>query len=304
MQENNGSNEPIVLGKLKKQKTSKPLFVIFVFVVLLSVLFFVEDIQDYLSSTNSPINEVYNYFFGNNNNDEPEPSITKDTILTLSATTTINYEMIVLNQIKFNNEEISYTLKNQASELNLDNESLYLEIYNSSSNLLRRIKLTGTINQTETAQTVTFADFKFNASSTYLGRIYRMTDEDYPAVNFSTPVANLVCTKDNNQYTYTFNNAALTFVEQAYSFNNTSDTTLYMEKLQYYNNLAKVINEYEKSSAEVLETEQGLEFTTKLDLSKITLQDLGAFLNYDYYELNKTAKVVSYEMKAKGYICQ
>ena len=49
---NNNNNEPIVLGTLKKDKSSKPIFVLFIFILLLGTCFGLPYIKDYINNNN------------------------------------------------------------------------------------------------------------------------------------------------------------------------------------------------------------------------------------------------------------
>lgn len=49
--ENNNSNEPITIGELKKEKSSRPIFVIFLFILLIGMVFGLPYIKDYISNS-------------------------------------------------------------------------------------------------------------------------------------------------------------------------------------------------------------------------------------------------------------
>lgn len=51
--ENNNSNEPIIMGELKKEKSSRPIFVIFLFMLLIGIVFGLPYIKDYISNNDN-----------------------------------------------------------------------------------------------------------------------------------------------------------------------------------------------------------------------------------------------------------
>ena len=60
------NNEPIILGTLKKEKASKPLFVFIVLILVIGTCFALPYIQDYLTNGEGPIVDLYNKVIGNN----------------------------------------------------------------------------------------------------------------------------------------------------------------------------------------------------------------------------------------------
>jgi len=303
MEENKGSVEPIVLGKLKKQKTSKPAFVIISLAILIGVCLGLPAINDYLKKSGLPFVDYINSFF-NKVDGEDKIIITKESIITLTEKAVINYDMIELSEISVKGDTVSFTIKTRMNNLNLDDDTMYLEIYNSTKTLVRRVKLMGIITSAPEKRTVVFADAKFNAPTNYLGRMYRMTDEEYDKVSFGSPVANLTCSNANHTYTFTFNSLALKMVNHRYTLLDTSNMELYLEKLSYYNGASKVIEKLPGCTASAAETAQGLEYKAKIDLAKVTKEDLKDYADYNYYVLDKPAKIVKYEMKAQGYVCK
>lgn len=80
--------EPIILGELKKEKSSKPIFVFIVFALIIAVAFGLPYIKDYFATSNSGIAKFYNTYIGKYFLDEEPTSITNNVTTTKKITTT------------------------------------------------------------------------------------------------------------------------------------------------------------------------------------------------------------------------
>ena len=302
MNENNNHLEPIVLGQLKKQKSSKPVFVVIVFLLLFGILFGLPAIGDYLKETDSVFSDIFESLFNNELDERIE--ITKDTIHTLGVNTSIPYDSILLTYVLLEGNNLTYTIKSNQDVVNLDEDTLYLEIFGAGETLLKRVKLTGNATNKASVIKYTFLDFKFNNGVVYYGRIHQLEDADYEKVTFAEKMGEINCTKNNHHYNYIFEDSALRIVKHTYTLKAAENVNDYINQLNYYNNLASKINTLEASEATSEETDIGLAFTAKLDLSKMTIKALDEYIDYNYYEYDKLAKIVKYEMIAKGFDCK
>ena len=303
MSEGNNGLEPIILGTLRKQKSSKPFFVLLVFLLVFGVLFFIEDIQDYVKNPNTFLGGIYYSVFGYDEADPNYVVINNDTIHTLNAKTEIPFDNIVLSKVTLDNYTITYSIRVKGESIELDKEELYLEIYGAGTKLLRRIKLTGTITTAEEIRTFTFKDFKF-AANFYQGRLHRMSEDEYDNVVFADGVSSFTCASEGNSYTYNFDNYQLKTVKHTYRYTDLSVLDVYIGKLEEYTTLAKKISTIPNCTASALEEGEGFIFTAELNLASLTQGALGTAPNYDYQTLDKQAKIVKYEMKTKGFECR
>ena len=184
---NNSNNEPIVLGELKKEKSSKPFFVFLVFALVLATCFGLPYIQDYLANGEGPIVDFYNKLTGNevvkeNNNSTNQNNQTTTTTTTtktikidesltlLKSDTTLNLDNVYLQNISIVDKSVSYKIMASTS-MNLDEMSYYLEIYDNNGIFLGRIKLNGNIGPASTIQT---SSTEFNTSSSYYVKIVKL----------------------------------------------------------------------------------------------------------------------------------
>ncbi len=284
------NNEPIVLGELKKEKSSKPLFVAIVFILVLGTCFGLPYLEKYFNK------EEEGYYLNDNN---PAITTTKtDTSLTLLEKDAIlTDEKIFIENIKISNNKISYKITAKASD-NLSLKFYYLEIYDINQKLLGKIKLTGYVGSASNNKTDDLS-FKTNSSGYYL-KLINAENENIADLNVNT----LTCSLNNNTYTYTFENNLLTVVKQELSESNKEDLNTYMTSLTNSKAKSDLIKTFEGSISAVEESDNGYTFTATLDLSKIKVTDLGDYADYNYYSYNTLSKLISYDMIFKGFDCK
>src|SRR5574344_1640594 len=96
---NMNNKEPVVLGELKKEKSSKPIFVILCFALLLGTCFGLPYIKNYLNTEDNSFTRFYRSIFGSLTEDTGTDATTTTTTKTLEQTdltillssSTINY---------------------------------------------------------------------------------------------------------------------------------------------------------------------------------------------------------------------
>ena len=204
-QENN--NEPIILGELKKEKSSKPLFVIIVFILIIGVCIYLPSIQDYLVHGNGKVPEFYRSLVKAEESEEDLPinpktttttttAIIDDNLTLIKADTVLNVDNIYLEKITLKNKTISYKITSR-NEINLNNYFYYLEIYNHNGTLLGTIKLSGTSYSVSAIKNIN-VNFATNDSK-YYARLFNAQNE-LSVLNIN----DLTCKIDNSTFKFTF----------------------------------------------------------------------------------------------------
>lgn len=301
MEDNNKNNEPIILGTLRKEKSSKPILVFLVFVLIIGATFGLPYLEPYLNNPNTLVGKIYVKYFGNKDLEDEDIIITRHT---LNENTKIEFNNVILSNVVINSNKVKLDLvtKNNITEV-LDITDYYLEINNENNELIKRVKLTGTITIKKSSFEYTFSNIKFR-NITYYGNV--VTFNKYEDIEFDVTelgLANLTCSINNNVYKYTFENLSLKNIIHAYKYNDISNIDQYLELFNYYTNKSKEINIQDPNSSNINEKDNGFEFNASLDLSKININNLNNFIDYNYYKLNTEAKKIKYEMEAKGYKC-
>ena len=299
MEENNNSNEPIILGELRKQKSSKPLFVIITFIVLGAILLCLPLISEHLLDENNFLGRWYNTLFVKQEVVE-RIITTEDTLHSLGSNTSIRFENVVLSNITLNGNTITYHLNTRSGEINLDEDNLYLEVYGSSENLLGKVKLTGMINTEVEEFSFVFSNLRFNPSVTYNGRIQRL-EVDYPEITLTGN--ELTCKNDNDEYIFVFINKELKSMSHTH-INNNPTSENYIERLNYFRSLSTQINNLPSSEASAEETDDGFKFTLTLSLAGLSDEIFRGLNNSNYYKEDTHAEKLAYEMNSKGFDCK
>jgi hypothetical protein len=302
---NSNNNEPIVLGELKKDKSSKPIFVFIIFALLIGTCFGLPYIKNYVNNNDNSFTRFYRTYLGSLSGDEESYSNNDNNStgsnITLSKASSINYGNFVVNNFTIGESEISYSITSTTT-VTLDEQNLYLEIYSSNNSLIGRVKLIGTYKKgIKTEVTSKLIDFKLNTLMTYYIKINNVKIVSYPDVTLSNDT--LTCKADNKTYVYTFKNAALISMDETYNYKKTTDLTTYMTELNSSNMKANLIKTFTNCTSSTTETETGFTFLMTIDLTNIKRSDFKDYIDYNVYDLNAEAKQVSYEMKTKGFSC-
>ena len=313
---NNSNNNPVVLGELKKEKSSKPILVLLVFILVLGVCFGLPYINTYLSTESNSFTNFVNKYLGKYvNNDNSSTPVNNSTTTTTTTTTTKKVDdglkelstntVISLNNIYLenivisNNNNLSYKISSR-STVNLDLEKYYLEIYDSNKSLLKTVKLTG---YASTVSNVINKVVNINNSSKYYLKLTSLDETKLVDITLNNNV--LTCKKDNNTYKYTFNEGLLKSInhELIYVYDS-SDLNVLADSLTNSKAKSTFINNLENSSSGTEEIKNGYKFAANLDMSKFKVIDLKEYIDYNYYDLDTTAKYIKYDMVAKGFDCE
>lgn len=166
MKDNNQNNnsQPIVLGELKKEKSSKPFLAIIIFALLLGTCFGLPYIKEYLNTENNSVTDFYRkyvkkYFEKDTtntpntptDNQTTEPVINKYTC-TIETTTTYNekieYTYIFTDNKLTSINEVKTSLKTTDETINTQIKTTYQTLSDQIKNLTN---CTSTLNETDTS---------------------------------------------------------------------------------------------------------------------------------------------------------
>ena len=295
------SNEPITLGLLKKEKSSKPAFVLICFMRLLGTCFGLPYIKEYINNNNNSfsiwVRELLNNFTSDNE-PAPSPIAPSDDKNVLSKSSTISYQGIKLTNFSLEGTKISFDMSSN-TDFNLDEHKLFLEVY-GSKDLLTRVKLTGNVNADVRSVTNNLYKLTVNSGELYYGKIVNLSLDDYPIVS---GISSLMCTLNNRTLTYTFDGDTLKSVHDNVTNNDTSDIDAYMALFGEYQELSnRLVSSGLVSTTE--ETNSGFAFNADITLNENIRETLGEDYDYNYFYMNAPLKEVSYDMLTKGFDCK
>ena len=163
--QNNNNSQPIVLGELKKEKSSKPFLAIIIFALLLGTCFGLPYIKEYLNTENNSVTDFYRKYIRKyfekdttnipntpSDNQTTEPVINKYTC-TIETTTTTYNEKIEYTYIFTDNKLTSINEVKTSSKTT--DETINTQIKTTYQNLSDQIKnltnCTSTLNETDTS---------------------------------------------------------------------------------------------------------------------------------------------------------
>lgn len=292
------NNEPIVLGKIKRGKTGKPIVVLILFLIVGIFVLFLPNISGYFGD-NSILNlikngKVIDFFINHDNYIDKPVSNNKTTIKVdehklINNKTVIEFSNLILSDFNLTTKNISFNVSSNAS---LEETNYYL-ILEKDNKDIEYIKLFNNENS------FNFLDELENTLD-IKGYVKFVKENEYPSFTLSSDesgLSSLKCSKENLIYEYTFNKNLLTRVKETYSYNN-ANLDKYYNEYQKYNNKVTLINS-NNGVATIEENLDGFIFINDLDLSNYT-----GTLEKNYYSLNTKSNKINFEMKAKGYDCK
>lgn len=162
--QNNNNSQPIVLGELKKEKSSKPFLAIIIFALLLGTCFGLPYIKEYLNTENNSVTDFYRKYIRKyfekdttnipntpSDNQTTEPVINKYTC-TIETTTTykekIEYTYIFTDNKLTSINEVKTSSKTTDETINTQIKTTYQNLSDQIKNLTN---CTSTLNETDTS---------------------------------------------------------------------------------------------------------------------------------------------------------
>ena len=162
--QNNNNSQPIVLGELKKEKSSKPFLAIIIFALLLGTCFGLPYIKEYLNTENNSVTDFYRKYIRKyfekdttnipntpSDNQTTEPVINKYTC-TIETTTTYNekieYTYIFTDNKLTSINEVKTSSKTTDETINTQIKTTY---QNLSDQRKRLTNCTSTLSETDTS---------------------------------------------------------------------------------------------------------------------------------------------------------
>lgn len=297
-----------VIGELRKDKIGRPMLVIQMFVIFAIVMIGLPIVNNMMADESS---FLYKMFNGNQTVvTNPEQPVNKNEFSNggvaqpLSKDTNMKFENIVMKNFSLKGNTISCDIYSYNGVINLDKESMFLEVYSSSSNnLISVVKLTGTYDNQVQNVVLTAKDLSFNANYAYEGKMVEYKDSNYPAYTVSSDesgLGSMVCTLDNRTLEYKFKNNYLIGIKDEYKvvLSEQKDNTSYL-------NLKKTYDEKATSFGVNATVEEDFDgFVFNMDINLETNKIPTNVIDYNYFALDTEAKVIRFTLMGKGFDCK
>ncbi len=293
------------IGKLETAEQSS-LFLFFLFGILFAFIIFLPTIlklikapiekPDYSLNDNSV--EDKNENNNDNNNDVQTIFYTewnKSTIMNLG-------ENIQMKDFNLNGTLFSFHIFNNGkTSIDLSLQRYFLELYSEEGTLLERILLESYLSPNEDIL------FESTVASTTVKNLKKMSIVqkkiiDYPNILLEKNENQeeiLECTNENNTITYKFSNEQLFAITHAVQYNST--TKNYESLFNDWKKTTEKLNSMTGIQSVFVDTGSSFVVNTILDLNIANLTNIE---NKFYYPKNTLAKIVKFEMNARGFQCK
>ena len=271
----NNPLESVTVGTIKNSKYSW-IKVLVMVVLFLGVIFFLPEIsslyEKYVKKTN---NDTPNIIIPDNNNEDPsneeqnEPN-DSNVIMFVDGNDYV-YNDVKLKTISYDENVINFTLESlNEKNINLNNEELFLELYNDD-NFVKRIMLQGVINSDKELS------FSYPINNMVNGfKLLTIKEDDYDFYDKSPNEEGytfLICSSENEEIKYSFYEDKLFAVEDVITVENSS--AMY----SLYNNMVNTYNsENDEGLVASIETGDYLVYKTSIDYNLLKTS-----VNNNYY---------------------
>ncbi len=298
------NEEDLSITKIGEMDTSSQstVFIFFLFILIMVFVFFLPTIVNYI---NGESEKTDSYVEKSPEIDENETDTEENEIkfYTISNTLTISLEEnIKLDQFSINENTLSFQVTNDSTNrFDFDKENYYLELYTEENTLLNRILLDNVIahNSSDTVNlTLDETDVSLVKKLTFV----KKEERDYPNITLTQNDLGesvLTCTKEEENITYKFNKEELFEINDVINIDNTKEN--YIALLNEWKTTSESLNAVEGITSILVDAKTSFVVNTLIDLKTAKLPNNAS--EY-YYKKDTLAKVISFEMEARGFSCK
>ena len=213
------------------------------------------------------------------------------------------------NFVKDNNtgeNKLSFYILNNGDEPFIfnDNTKFFIDLYDDekyvSSALVYSYKDIGPKESIDFS--VIISANSYNKANKF--KIVRKNKNEYKAINITKQEGEykkLTCTYGNNTIEYFFIDKYLEVINDNFTENRSNLN--YAQDIEKYRNEGQRFNDIKGIDYNVIESNEGFNVKTRVELQNINDVDLKKLAIYKYFSYHKENKVVSFEMTSLGYDC-
>ncbi len=291
------------IGELSDTEQSSALIFI-LFGVILVFIFFLPTIVNLIKGNNNkPDYSLIEKPNENSTGDEPSEG-EQISYFTLNDTLSIDLEEnIKIDTFVLEGNELSFqTTNTKNSKFSFHDENYFLELYSEDDTLLERIFLGDIVVPKGESTTSSFILSSSTALSMKKLLFTKKEIVDYPNVTLEKNDLEeevLTCTKDTETYTYKFQQEKLFSISHIVSYSTTISN--YETLRNTWESNSERLNTLGGINSVFVDAGNGFVVNTTIDLKTAKSSDLD---NSNYYSNETLAKVVKFEMEAKGFDCK
>lgn len=292
---------PTVLATIENKKTGL-IGLVLLFIIFGGVVYYLPEIslyvENYLHPEKNPV--------GSNKPNEEKPNEDDKTDINETVkhpytnTLSITEKDLVLSNFSIVDTTLNFRITNNSKERkDLATLSYYMELYNAEDTLLQRIKVDEMAIGANTYYDASYPLQDANVSSI---AFLEIVEEEYPsfvAKANEQKQALLVCKRDNETVNYLLKNNQVYQIEDIFTLNSTDPS--FATVLPTYQALATTYATINGITSNVSNQGTTAIFKTTVDLSS---NNANLFINKLIYANATDAKVIRFELLARGYNCE
>lgn len=290
---------PTVLATIENKKTGL-IGLFLLFIIFGGVVYYLPDISVYVekylnpsSSSNTPNTPIVTP----PQVEEEDPNeITRHPY---SNTLSITEKDLVLSNFSIVDTTINFRITNNGkAKIDMATSNYYMEFYSIDGTLLQRIKVEDASIGANTYYDATYTLTNVNVASI---SFLEITKDEYPSHIVEAneqKQATLTCRKDNETVTYYLRDNKVYQIEDTFVLSNTD--VEFTTVLPTYQALATTYSTINGITSTITSNEMNTTFKTIVDLSS---NNQAIFINKLIYASGTDAKVMRFELSARGYIC-
>lgn len=305
-----------VIYKIKEEKGGNVFGVIFFFAIIFVAVFYLPKMSDELSKYIPGISRISGPT-SSGQSEEPAPEKPgdkeekKEELFDLNGfVSNAGIDDLQLgNFVKDNNSGVNelkfYVLNNGDDVFTFnDNTKFFIDLYDGE-NYISSV-LVYSFNSIGPKESIDFSSIissdAYKSANKF--KIVRKNKSDYKPVNLVKQEGEykiLTCTLNNNTVEYLFINNYLEIINDNYE--EKIGNIFYYQDLEKYRNAASTYEGIPSIDYNVIESNEGFNVKTRVELEKINDSTLKKLATYKYFSYHKDSKVVSFEMTSLGYNC-
>lgn len=281
----------------KEKKAGSPLFIIFIFVVLIAIVNYAPKMyQKYNSHVSS--NPQFKNDEKKNSEDSDVSIESESSFYTIGESQNIAFNEINLSDVFLNGFELSFIISTDGI-INLDSKNYYLELYDAGYSFKTRRILKGNVNKSENLK-VDLSNI--DVSNLKYAKLVHIEDSSIPNVNFNTDesgIFTIMCTKGSNSYAYDFELNKLIKVVRQFTYAEENLEEYASKKLEYQKQVNSD-NKIEGITADIADSGTTFIYTVEVDLDKVDENNLN---DVYFYKKDMKANIIKYKLEAEGFAC-
>ena len=300
--------QSVEIAKIEAPKQGNIFGLIAFFLILLVFVVGLPYMGDIIDRIKGVKPEVNDPSLNNNTPKEPEDNIPED-VLPIhldSASFTVNDLEFTNFRLDHENSRISFDVETPKEQgISLLSSNIFLQLYSADNTLLERVLVEkNTIIAKGSGSTFTFPISENSNTNVINVLVLTKSVDDYLNISLSKDgegVEFLICATGDRKITYYFEEAKLNKIDDIDIYKRNDDNfEAYSELISSKRNEASAFNNRSGITSVVQETLEGFTMTTKVDL---TIAEVNKQAFPLYYPKETLAKVISFEMEARGYNC-